>query len=61
PGSVYESLGVKVGDLIKGVDGEAMNSIAKAQEFYMSARTASDLTLTVEREGRKVDLRYSIK
>jgi len=61
PGSVYESLGVKVGDLIKNVDGEAMNSIAKAQEFYMSARTASELTLTVEREGRKVDLKYSIK
>ena len=61
PGSVYESLGVKVGDLIKNVDGEPMNSIAKAQEFYMSARTASELTLSVEREGRKVDLRYSIK
>jgi general secretion pathway protein C len=61
PGSVYESLGVKVGDMIQSVDGEAMNSIAKAQEFYMSARTASDLTLTVTREGRKVDLKYSIK
>jgi general secretion pathway protein C len=61
PGSVYESLGVKVGDLIQSVDGEPMNSIAKAQEFYMSARTASDLTLSVQRDGRNVDLRYSIK
>jgi general secretion pathway protein C len=61
PGSVYESLGVKVGDLIQGVDGEPMTSISKAQELFMSARTASDITLTVTRENRKVDLKYSIK
>jgi general secretion pathway protein C len=61
PGSVYESLGVKVGDVEGGVNGDKLDSISKAQELYSTMRTASDMTITVIRNGQPVDLKYSIK
>ncbi len=61
PGSVYESLGVKVGDVVRSLDGEALNNIAKVQEFYNNIRTTSDVTIGVTRNGQAVDLQYSIK
>jgi general secretion pathway protein C len=61
PGSVYESLGVKVGDVIGGVNGDKLDSISKAQELYSTMRTASDISITVIRNGQPIELKYSIK
>ena len=61
PGSVYESLGVKVGDVVKSLDGESLNNIAKVQEFYNNIRTTSDVKIGVTRNGQAMDLDFSIK
>jgi|GEM_PF-751077 len=61
PGSVYESLGVNVGDVVEGLNGEKMDSISKAQEAYMTMRTASEMSISIKRNGQSVEKKYSIK
>ncbi len=61
PGSVYESLGVQVGDVITGVNGEPMNSVAKAQELFVSLRTQDKIAITMNRNGQDVTQTYSIR
>jgi general secretion pathway protein C len=61
PGSVYENLGLQVGDAITGVNGEPMNSISKAQELYAAASTASEVTLEIERNGQTITKRFRVK
>ena len=61
PGSVYESLGVKVGDCIAEVNGEPMNSITKAQELYSNLKNTSELTIGVIRNGQKSSIRFQVK
>ena len=36
PGSIYEQLGLQRNDVIKGVNGEGVNSPTKAMELYKS-------------------------
>jgi type II secretion system protein C len=61
PGSVYESLGVQVGDIITGVNGEPMNSVARAQELYASLMSLDKVSITVNRNGQDVTTTYYIK
>lgn len=61
PGSVYEALGVKVGDVVNQVNGEPLTSIGQVQSTYNNIRTASDMTISVLRNGQAVDMNYSIK
>jgi general secretion pathway protein C len=61
PGSVYESLGVQVGDIVTGVNGEPMNTVAKAQELFVSLRTQDKIAITVTRNGQDVTTTYSIR
>ncbi|MBC87094.1 MAG: hypothetical protein CL677_07920 [Bdellovibrionaceae bacterium] len=60
PNSVFEKLGMKVGDVIKGVEGEPINDPRKAMEAYNALRSADNIRLTVIRNGREEELNYSI-
>lgn len=61
PGSVYEALGIQAGDCITGMDGAPMDSIARAQEAYMSLRTRDQVAIDVIRNGSPVTMSYKIK
>lgn len=61
PGSVYEALGIRVGDCINQLDGQAMDSIARAQEAFASIRTRDSLSIGVVRNGSPVTLNFSVK
>ena len=60
PGSIYESLNIQVGDTIVGANGEPMTSITRAQELFASARTASEVSIDVIRNGQNVTLKYKV-
>lgn len=60
PGSIYEKLGIRVGDVIKGVNGETVDSPAKAMELYQSLRNSNRISIEVERNGSKENLNYNI-
>lgn len=60
PGSIYEKLGFKPDDIIKGVNGEPVDSPTKAMELYNALKTESRVQLSVNRGGRDETFRYDI-
>jgi general secretion pathway protein C len=60
PGSVYEKLGLKKGDVIKGVNGETVDSATKALELYNQLKSSNRVNLDIERNGSKDNLQYDI-
>ena len=61
PGSLYENLGFQRNDLIKNVNGEPVNSPAKAMELYNSLKTDSNIAIDFERNGRMQTSNFSIE
>lgn len=61
PGSTFEKLGFKVGDMIRSVNGEAVNSPTKAMEMYNLLKTSNTVQLGVERDGREERFNYSVQ
>lgn len=61
PGSIYTKLGFQNGDCIKSVNGEKIDSPAKAMETYMALKNSSDIKLQFERDGKDVESNYQVK
>jgi general secretion pathway protein C len=47
-------------DVIKAVNGEAVNSPTKAMELYNALRSENQISLVIERNGREETFRYNI-
>jgi general secretion pathway protein C len=60
PNSIYEKLGFKPMDVIKSVNGEAVNSPTKAMELYNALKSENRISITVERNGRDENFKYDI-
>jgi general secretion pathway protein C len=60
PGSIYEKLGFKPDDVIKAVNGEPVDSPARAMELYNALSKESRINLTVNRGGRDESFKYEI-
>jgi len=64
PGSVYEKLGVRVGDVIRSVNGQAINNMEEVMKVYQQLgglQQAGNVTLEVSRAGRTEVLHYSLQ
>lgn len=59
-GSVFEKLGIKKGDLIRGVNGRRLDSVSKAMELYNTLRAENTIAVDIERNGRSETLSYSL-
>lgn len=60
PGSIFEQLGLNRMDVIKAVNGEPVDSPAKAMELYNALKSSDKVTITVEKDGRTEDKGYTI-
>lgn len=60
PGSIYEKLGFKSGDVIMQVNRESVNSPTKAMELYNALKSERSISLQVERNGRLEEFSYDI-
>lgn len=60
-GSIFEELGLKRLDVIKGANGELVNSPAEAMELFNKLKTANSIDLEIERNGVKENLKYIIE
>ena len=47
----FSALGLRPGDLIKDIDGQALNDPTQAMQIFQSLGTASQVSVTVERNG----------
>ena len=59
-GSVFENLGFEVGDIIKEVDGEFVESPEQAFQLFESLKGSSGFKVLVEKEGQEVELDYNV-
>lgn len=61
PGSMYRALGIRSGDVIKSINGKAIDSPNKALELFDQLKNSSALQLEIERRGQPKQLGYTIK
>jgi len=60
-GSVVEKLGLKNGDVIVEVNGEALDSLATVVRLFSEAQSLPQATLTVLRDGRRMSFVFSAR
>ncbi len=64
PGSLFQKLGIRPGDVIKGVNGEPVNSINKALEVFANLKGSVDdiesVNISVDRGGSEQALNYNM-
>lgn len=60
PGSIFEKLGLHKNDIIKSVNGQPVDSPAKAMELYNSLKNSASIAIGVERDGKDEDMKYNI-
>ncbi len=59
--SIFSKLGIKRMDVIKGVNGESIDSPAKAMQMYNALKNSKEISLEVEREGGVQTFNYTIE
>jgi general secretion pathway protein C len=60
-GSIYEKLGLVRGDIIKGVNGEPVDSPQKAMELYQALKSSDEIKLDISRDGSSTTLNYNLE
>ena len=64
PGSMYEKLGVRTGDVIRGVNGQPVNNMEEVMKVYQQLggmNRAGSVTLEVTRGGKTEVLQYNLE
>ncbi|MGE3974510.1 MAG: PDZ domain-containing protein [Bdellovibrionales bacterium] len=61
PGSIFEQIGLNKNDILTEVNGQKVDSPARALELYNELKTAGSISIGVERNGRFENLNYSIQ
>ncbi len=59
--SLPKMLGLKNGDMLVSVNGEDLTSMDKVMSLYMKLRNASNLTVVLERKGKRMTKEIQIK
>ncbi|MGC3999573.1 MAG: hypothetical protein QM767_19860 [Anaeromyxobacter sp.] len=60
PGYTYAALGLESGDIVRRVNGMVVRTPEDALDVYQRVRTASTITVDVERQGQELQLEYEI-
>jgi general secretion pathway protein C len=60
PGSLYSHIGIRSGDVIRGVNGSEINSPTKALQAFEKFKSESELDLEITRRGQKKVIHYKI-
>jgi general secretion pathway protein C len=61
PGSLYEKLGLRPGDVIKNVNGQALTNMDDVMRLYQQFGTAQRVLVEVQRQGRSETLYYDMR
>ncbi len=61
PGSIYEKLGLKVGDSIRGVNGTPVTSPQQAMELFNALKSADKISLSINRDGQTATKNYNVR
>jgi len=58
--SFFDTAGLKSGDVIKGIDGNEITSLADVMKYYSNIDSLESLTLTIERAGEELELDFNV-
>ena len=58
PGSILHEAGIKARDVVKAVNGIALDGMQHARAAYHAARTSREVTMEISRQGRTETLSY---
>lgn len=61
PGSIFQQLGLKNGDVIERINGTQINSVEKALPMLQLLKTESNITIDMTRRGTKKSLNIEIQ
>jgi general secretion pathway protein C len=61
PGSFFEKLGLRNGDIVQGIDGRDINSPDDVLEVYSKLRSGSHVTLQITRNGVQRTMDYKFR
>jgi general secretion pathway protein C len=61
PGSIYEKLGLRVGDVINAVNGQNVNTVDDVMRLYQQFGTAGNIQVNVRRSGKNETIVYNIQ
>jgi general secretion pathway protein C len=64
PGSVYEKLGMRTGDVIRSVNGQPINNMEEVMKLYQQlggVNRVGNLSIEITRGGRTESLQYNIE
>lgn len=61
PGSLYQKLGLKAGDVIRAVNGQPLDSLKQAMQAYQKLPTMTQIDLQILRNGQVEDLHYRVQ
>jgi general secretion pathway protein C len=59
-GSLFDKIGLKNGDIIRSINGNAMNDPAKAMGLMTELKDATNLSVEATRNSQPITLKYSI-
>lgn len=60
PNSLFRAIGIRSGDVIMSVNGQSINSAAKALGLFDKLKTESAVNISIERRGQTKELSYTI-
>ena len=58
--SFFDVAGLRSGDVIKGIDGNVITSLADVMKYYTNVDSLDSLTLTVERASEEIELDFNV-
>lgn len=61
PNSIFSEMGLQNGDIIKGVNGNQIQSVDDALKFYENLKSSSSVDLQIERGGELRSIAYQIQ
>ena len=58
--SIFNELGLQSGDIVKGVNGQEIESVDDALKFYNNLKSSASVQLQIERRGQEKSISYQI-
>ena len=59
--SIFKEMGLRNGDIVKGVNGNEIQSVDDALKFYESLKSSSSVEVQIERQGEPLTIGYQIE
>lgn len=61
PGSIYDQIGMKNGDIICGINGEEISDMSKALKLFEELKSANRVELCIKRNRQTMNMVYDIQ